>query len=83
MSRSESFWCVLGVVLLGGCGSEEPPASDCGISECLRNIECVAECGGPVLSSGCCACPEGSFDSILCSAPAPDASRGARAQPPE
>jgi hypothetical protein len=83
VSSSSWWWCGIGVVLLGGCGSEEPPASECGISECIRNIECVAECGGPVLSSGCCACLEGSFDRILCSAPVTDASRGARAQPAE
>ena len=38
----------------------------CGIPECFRAVLCVAECGGEVLQSGCCPCPEGTFDSIVC-----------------
>lgn len=33
---------------------------------CVRAVECVATCGGEVLSSGCCPCAEGTFDSIEC-----------------
>jgi hypothetical protein len=33
---------------------------------CLRAIECVERCGGPVLQSSCCPCPSGTFDSFEC-----------------
>lgn len=46
----------------GGVGG----LSDCG--ECFRAIDCVETCGGEVLQSGCCPCPEGTFDDIECSA---------------
>jgi hypothetical protein len=55
--------------VLGACGAESPepsPVPVCGIPECLRAVECVTECGGPVVSSGCCPCAEGTFDSITC-----------------
>jgi hypothetical protein len=42
------------------------PGKGCGIPECFRAVLCVAECGGEVLQSGCCPCPEGTFDSIVC-----------------
>ncbi|MFO0755646.1 MAG: hypothetical protein U0359_04110 [Byssovorax sp.] len=38
---------------------------DCG--ECFRAVNCVKECGGAVLQSGCCPCPQGTFDDIACS----------------
>jgi hypothetical protein len=41
-------------------------ASDCDLVECFRNVDCVAQCGGPVLKSGCCPCAAGTFDSIQC-----------------
>jgi hypothetical protein len=53
-------------------GGTLPPAEatargkGCGIPECFRAVLCVAECGGEVLQSGCCPCPEGTFDSIVC-----------------
>jgi hypothetical protein len=34
--------------------------------QCIRAIECVSDCDGPVLSSGCCPCPAGTFDKIEC-----------------
>lgn len=37
---------------------------DCG--ECFRAVNCVKECGGEVLQSGCCPCPPGTFDDISC-----------------
>lgn len=62
---------------LSGCGSADPPGATggtggtsrppkCDIPECFRAVQCVAECGGPVLSSSCCPCPEGTIDSIQC-----------------
>jgi hypothetical protein len=36
------------------------------LAECFRPINCVAVCGGPVLSSGCCACGAGTFDNVTC-----------------
>jgi hypothetical protein len=48
---------------VGGC-NDDP--SDCGVTECFRAVECVEECGGPVVQSGCCPCPEGTIDSIDC-----------------
>jgi hypothetical protein len=41
-------------------------AGDCTTIQCIRAIECVEECGGPVMSSGCCPCPGGTFDQIEC-----------------
>lgn len=38
---------------------------DCG--ECFRAVNCVKVCGGAVLQSGCCPCPEGTFDDLVCS----------------
>ncbi len=43
---------------VGGTGD------DCG--QCLRAVTCVKECGGMVVQSGCCPCPEGTFDDISC-----------------
>jgi hypothetical protein len=40
------------------------PDGDCG--ECARPILCVAECGGAILRSGCCPCPDGTRDSATC-----------------
>jgi hypothetical protein len=51
--------------------SSKPEGGDggCGIVECIRAIECVQRCGGPILTSGCCPCPSGSADrAILCGA---------------
>jgi hypothetical protein len=47
---------------LWACGEEE------GCGECIRAVECVEACGGNVVQSGCCPCPEGTFDNIQCSA---------------
>lgn len=45
----------------GGGGSP-----DCEQIQCLRAIECVETCDGPVVKSGCCPCDEGTFDRIEC-----------------
>jgi len=42
-------------------------ASGCEISECLRANVCLDQCGGKVVSSGCCACGEGTVDELSCS----------------
>jgi len=34
--------------------------------DCLRAYECVEECGDEPFNNGCCPCPEGTFDSIVC-----------------
>lgn len=69
------FGMLISLALLAGCGNapSEPGGGvggepKCDIPECFRAVVCVAECGGPVLQSGCCACPEGSFDDITCPA---------------
>ncbi|HMJ12633.1 MAG TPA: hypothetical protein VK524_14520 [Polyangiaceae bacterium] len=46
-----------------GCGCQR---ARCDIPECFRAVNCVAECGGPILSSSCCPCPKGTFDNITC-----------------
>jgi hypothetical protein len=55
----------------GGAGTAPQVGSggsgDCGTIQCIRAIECVESCGGPVESSGCCPCPTGTFDQIQCS----------------
>jgi len=54
---------------LGGApspGGSTAPGRGCAIPECFRAVQCVVECGGEVLQSGCCPCPAGTFDSIVC-----------------
>jgi hypothetical protein len=41
------------------------PTPPCNIPECFRPVECVAKCGTPVLSSSCCAFPEGQLDQLV------------------
>jgi hypothetical protein len=48
----------------GGGGTAGAP--DCEIVQCIRPIDCVEECGGPVLKSSCCPCDEGTFDNFEC-----------------
>jgi hypothetical protein len=48
-----------------GCGCQKVP-TDCRDIQCFRAINCVKECGGPVVQSGCCPCPAGTFDDISC-----------------
>jgi len=36
----------------------------CEAIQCFRAIECVEECWGPVISSGCCPCENGTFDRV-------------------
>jgi hypothetical protein len=47
----------------GGAGG-----ADCG--ECFRAIYCVTACGEEPVQAGCCPCPEGTFDDIVCEADA-------------
>jgi hypothetical protein len=61
------------VLLIHGC-SEEEPGDDCG--QCARAIDCVEYCGGPVLQSGCCPCPSGTFDDWQCRDAGSDAGSG-------
>lgn len=46
----------------GGSGGA---ATSCADAQCVRAIECVAACDGPVIKSGCCPCDEGTFDRQL------------------
>jgi hypothetical protein len=47
-------------------GAGGSASTDCNTGECLRAYQCVSECGGPVLSSGCCPCSPPLFDNIIC-----------------
>lgn len=50
----------------GGVTGSAGGGADCNQVQCLRAIECVEECGGPVVSSGCCPCDGTSFDQLEC-----------------
>ena len=67
MGRSFFLATALTGLLLPGTGCGESKSGACPIEECYRLIRCVEECGGPVIQSSCCACPEGSFDAVSCS----------------
>jgi hypothetical protein len=43
-------------------GSFGAGGNACALMECFRAVECVQDCGGPVLTSGCCACENGTID---------------------
>ena len=47
-------------------GTSSGGARDCELVQCFRAIECVNECGGPVLRASCCPCDPPAFDSISC-----------------
>jgi len=49
----------------GGSGGSAG-APDCEVVQCIRPIDCVEVCGGPVLKSSCCPCDEGTFDNFEC-----------------
>jgi len=49
-----------------GGSSSTATGSTCTLMECFRAVDCVAYCGGPVLSSSCCACAAGTFDDLGC-----------------
>ena len=53
------------VALLGATACN--PDGECG-GECVRAVDCVETCGGEIVQSGCCPCPDGSFDSEECTA---------------
>jgi hypothetical protein len=52
---------------MGGYGGSTGP--ECENVQCFRSIDCVEECGGPVLKSSCCPCDPGTFDNIECGIP--------------
>jgi hypothetical protein len=41
---------------------ECPTESDCEQVQCLRAVNCAATCGGDIVQSGCCPCPDGMVD---------------------
>jgi|GEM_PF-1373010 len=47
-----------------GTGGKRSTGGDCALLECFRAYECVEECGGPLVSSGCCPCSEGTVDRV-------------------
>lgn len=47
-----------GVMDEGEC----PTESDCEQVQCLRAVNCAASCGGEIVQSGCCPCPDGMVD---------------------
>jgi hypothetical protein len=53
----------------GAGGSSGGGTDDCENVQCIRPINCVESCGGPVLKSSCCPCDPGTFDDIECGAP--------------
>lgn len=54
----------------GGAPNSSTSGPSCAAVECLRAVQCVAYCGGPVLENGCCPCPSGMHDvaTLDCSA---------------
>ena len=53
------FWVPLVAAGPLACGDDQP-------AQCEVATECVEECGGPVVQSGCDPCPSGSFDVLTC-----------------
>lgn len=61
-----------GILGVGGSQAGGAPATggklgtsvDCNLIECFRAYECVEYCGGPIVSSGCCACDNGTIDQV-------------------
>src|SRR4051812_28199855 len=44
-----------------------PTGGDCATSECLRANTCKkADCTGNEMNTGCCACPAGYVDAMMC-----------------
>ncbi len=41
-------------------------APNCATTPCVRAVQCVSACGGAVVQSGCCPCPAGTFDDLVC-----------------
>ncbi len=50
----------------GGAPAGGTGGLDCEQVDCVRPYECVEECGDEPFNNGCCPCPEGTFDSIVC-----------------
>ena len=51
----------------GGSGSSGSGGDECP-STCLRAYTCAASCADAPFNNGCCACPEGTIDTITCPA---------------
>lgn len=70
MIQNSTSWWLGALLAVAGCSHapkdlpSTPPK--CDIPECFRAVNCVEECGGPILSSSCCPCPDGTFDDITC-----------------
>jgi hypothetical protein len=45
---------------------KKPAEPDCKTASCVRAVDCVKKCGGPVVQTGCCPCPAGTVDSLDC-----------------
>ena len=62
--------CTSGTTTNTSDGGPAPtPGGDCTMIECVRAVECrKADCSGPVTSSGCCPCPAGYVDDLMCAA---------------
>jgi len=52
------------LALAVACSNGGPGGSNCG--ECFAANQCVAECGGAVVYSGCCGCPSGTKNALTC-----------------
>src|SRR5262245_57593799 len=48
----------------GTAGTSGQPS--CSTTECFRPYECVRQCGGEVVRSGCCACEAPLIDKLYC-----------------
>lgn len=59
---SLSRWSALGGVAIAFALT----TTGCWGQTCIRAIRCVERCGGPIVQSGCNACPGGTFDDLMC-----------------
>ena len=60
----------------GSGGNSGGAASRCEIIECFRANVCLDNCGGKVVSSGCCPCSEGTVEELSCEAAGGQAGSG-------
>jgi hypothetical protein len=64
--------CAAGTVSAGECRVREADsggdavALDRATTPCFRAVRCVSACGGAEVQSGCCPCPAGTFDDLVC-----------------
>ena len=54
--------------LNSNAGNSGGAGLDCEIVTCFRAVVCLDQCGGKVVSSGCCPCGEGTVDELTCRA---------------